>query len=219
MVLVSRPPVGAANPTPTPTPPMKRIALVLAALAVAIAGCSDAPTSAPAAPAVTEAPRPALLGIVALTPVLQRSRPLPADITVRTRIGPEGGTIAIPEAGFKVVVPYGAVKEPVDFVATAVAGRAVAYRFDPHGITFAKPLVATQELRGTEWIGLPLLNMRAGYFKDDSQLDTRRALVQLDELLPLTLDLLRLQVRFRIEHFSGYVISTGRSAPASSLED
>ena len=198
---------------------MKRLTLLLAALVVGVAGCADAPTAAPAAPAApaaAEAPRPALLGIVALTPVLQRSRALPADITVRASIGSEGGTIAIPDAGFKVVIPAGAVSAPVDFVATAVAGRAVAYRFDPHGIRFAKPLVATQELRGTEWIGLPLLNMRAGYFGDDSQLDAQRALVQLDEVLPLTLDLLRLQVRFRIEHFSGYVVSTGRSA---SLEE
>lgn len=191
---------------------MKRLALLLAVLAVGVAGCADAPTAAPAAPRIVEAPRPALLGIVALTPVLERSRALPADITVRARIGYDGGTIAIPDAGFKVVVPRGAVSAPVDFVATAVAGRAVAYRFDPHGIQFARPLVATQELRGTDWVGVPLLNLRAGYFKDDAQLDAERALVQLDELLPLALDLLRLQARFDIEHFSGYVISTGRAA-------
>ena len=35
--------------------------------------------------------------------------------------------------------------------------------------------------------------------------------MQLDELLPLTVDLLRLQARFDIEHFSGYIVSTGRS--------
>ena len=191
---------------------MKRLTLLVAALAVGIAGCADAPTTAPAAPATVEAPRAALLGIVALTPVLQRSNALPADITVRARIGYDGGTIAIPEAGFRIVVPRGAVSEPVDFVATAAAGRAVAYRFAPHGIRFARPLVATQELRGTEWVGLPLLNMRAGYFKDDGQLDAQRALVQLDEILPLSLDLLRLQARFGIEHFSGYVVSTGRAA-------
>ena len=197
---------------------MKRLTLVLAALAIAVAGCADAPNApptAPASPALTEAPRPALLGILALTPILQRRVALPADVTVRARIGYEGGTIAIPEAGLRVVIPRGAVSEPVDFVATAVAGRGVAYRFDPHGIRFARPLVVTQELRGTEWIGLPLLNMRAGYFKDDAQLDAERALVRLDELLPLTLDLLRLQARFNVEHFSGYVLTSGRSAPPS----
>lgn len=194
---------------------MKRLTLVLATLAIAVAGCSDAPTSAPAAPltpAIAEAPQGAVLGVLALTPVLQRRTPLPADITVRARIGAEGGTIAIPEAGFKVVIPSGAVSAPVDFAVTAVAGRAVAYRMDPHGIRFARPLVASQELRGTEWIGLPLLNMKAGYYKDDSQLNPDRALVQLDEVLPLTFDLWNLRVRFNIEHFSGYVVSTGRGA-------
>ena len=194
---------------------MKRFTLLLAALAIAVAGCADAPTSAPASPTtpeIAEAPRPALLGILALTPVLQRSKALPEDITVRARIGAEGGTIAIPEAGFKLVVPQGAVSAPVNFAVTAVAGRSVAYRMDPHGTHFAKRLVATQELRGTDWIGLPLLNMKAGYFKDDGQLFADRGLVQLDEVLPLTLELLSLRVRFNIEHFSGYVVSTGRGA-------
>ena len=179
-----------------------------------VAGCADAPVTAPAtasAPAAQE-PQGALLGLVALTPVLQRRDPLAQPITVKARIGVEGGMISIPEAGLKVVVPSGAVSSPVDFSATALAGNAVAYTFEPHGLRFAKPLQVTQDLRGTEWLGLPLLNMRAGYFKDDSQLDTQRSLVQLDELLPLTLDLLRVQARFNVQHFSGYVLSTGRAA-------
>jgi hypothetical protein len=195
---------------------MRKILLsFLAVLTVgAASGCGDAPT-APAAPAPQPEARQALLGLVALTPVLQRRQPLPANITVKARIGAEGGVIAIPEAGLRVVVPRGAVSAPVEFTATALAGRAVAYEFAPHGITFANKLVVTQELRGTEWIGLPLLNMRAGYFKDASDLDTQRALVKLTEILPLSVDLLRLQVRFNVSHFSGYVISTGRAQAVS----
>lgn len=194
----------------------KLISSLLAAVLMVgtLASCSDAPSTAPVAPAppsAVEAPRGALLGLVALTPVLERREALAQPITVKALIGPEGGTIAIPEAGFKVVIPRGAVASPVSFEATALAGNAVAYTFEPHGLRFAKPLQATQDLRGTEWLGLPLLNLRAGYFKDDGQLDTQRSLVKLDELLPLTLDLLRLQARFNIEHFSGYVVSTGRS--------
>ena len=112
-------------------------------------------------------------------------------------------------------MPAGAVAVPTDFSATAVHGRAVAYEFQPHGVRFAKPLVLTQELRGTEWFGVPLLNFRAGYFSDRTKLDTENALVQLDEILPLSLDLLRLQARFNVQHFSGYVISTGRAKSSS----
>ena len=138
--------------------------LLVAVMLGGVAGCADAPATAPASPAApaASAPQGALLGLVALTPVLQRRDALAQPITVKARIGAEGGVIAIPEAGFKVVVPRGAVSDAVDFQATAVAGNAVAYTFEPHGLRFAKPLQATQDLRGTEWLGLPLLNMRAG---------------------------------------------------------
>jgi hypothetical protein len=198
---------------------MRKIAAALvAALAIGIAGCADAPTASPTAaarPAAQPAPREALLGLVALTPALQRSTPLAADIVVRKSIGVDGGTITIPEAGLTVVVPRYAVSQPTDFTVTAIAGRAVAYEFTPEGARFARKLKVTQSLRGTEWLGLPLLNFRAVYFKDRDQVDPINSLIQVDEVLPLALDLLRLQVSFDVEHFSGYGISTGR---ASSLE-
>jgi hypothetical protein len=191
--------------------------LVIAIMLGAVAGCADGPSTGPAAPPAPEAsaPQGALLGLVALTPVLQRSTSLAADVTVKARIGAEGGSFAIPAAGLRVVVPRGAVSEPTEFSATAIAGRAVAYEFEPHGARFARPLQITQELRGTEWIGLPLLNFRAAYFKDRDQLDPEKSLLQVDELLPLSLDLLRLQLRFNVEHFSGYAVSTGRAASVS----
>ncbi len=191
--------------------------ILVAAMLGAVAGCSDAPSTAPVAPSAPEAsaPQGALLGLIALTPVLQRGSALPSDITVKARIGAEGGSFAIPEAGLRIVVPRGAVSEPTDFSATAVAGRAVAYEFEPHGARFARPLQLSQELRGTEWIGLPLLNFRAAYFKDRDQLDPIKSLLKVDEILPLSLDLLRLQLRFNVEHFSGYAVSTGRATSVS----
>ena len=133
----------------------------------------------------------------------------------QVRIGSEGGSFAIPEAGLRVVVPRGAVTVSTDFSATAIAGRAVAYEFEPHGTAFARPLQVTQELRGTAWVGLPLLNFRAAYFKEREQLDPLTSLLQADELLPLSVDLLRLQLRFNVEHFSGYAVSTGRATSDS----
>ena len=196
---------------------MRKLAVsLLAVLAIGIAGCSDSRSTAPTAPTLTEAPRAGLLlGFISTSTTLRRTSPLGGDLTVSARIGSEGGVIAIPEAGLRVVVPAGAVAVPTNFSATAVQGRAVAYEFQPHGVVFAKPLVVTQELRGTEWFGIPILNFRAGYFSDRTKLDTEKATVQLDEILPLSLDLLRLQARFNVPHFSGYVISTGRSKSAT----
>lgn len=189
---------------------MRRFPLLLAAVALlgAIAGCADAPSAPVAEPTV--APQASLLALN-LTPALRRSAPLERDLVARARIGSEGGTIAIPGAGIRVVIPAGAVAAPTDFAVTAIAGNAVAYDFQPHGVRFARPLRVTQELRGTDWIGLPILNFRAVYFAEREQVDPVKALIQVDEVLPLSLDLLRLRVGFDVEHFSGYGISTGRT--------
>lgn len=207
----------------------KLTAVLVAALMLgSLASCAESPTGVPAAPppsanngllddvlgGVTGGVTGGVLGLggVSLTTTaLERSRPLSRDITVRETIDSRGGTIAIPEAGLRVVVPAGAVDRPTEFTATAIAGRAVAYEFAPHGARFARDLRVTQELRGTNWIGLPLLNFRAAYFKDRDQVDPLRALIQVDELLPLSVDLLRLQLKFEVEHFSGYGVSTGRA--------
>ena len=200
-------------------------ALLGALMLGTLASCSDAPTGAPSAPieSTSVSGNSDLLGLGSddgllgvgglslLTTALERSKALPSDITVRAVIDGRGGTLAIPEAGLRVVVPAGAVSVPTTFTATAIAGRAVAYEFTPHGARFARPLRVTQELRGTNWIGLPLLNFRAAYFKDRDQVDPLRALIQVDELLPLSVDLLRLQLKFEVEHFSGYGVSTGRA--------
>ena len=80
---------------------------------------------------------------------LQRTTPLAAPITVSKVIGADGGTLSIPEAGVTVTVPRGALAQTTTITMTARAGSLVAYDFAPHGITFAKPLVFSQQLRGT----------------------------------------------------------------------
>ena len=81
--------------------------------------------------------------------VLQRSTPLLHNFVAASTIGPEGGTLRIADAGFSITFPAGAVAEPTEITVAAVPGYAVAYLFHPHGLTFARPAVATQELRGT----------------------------------------------------------------------
>jgi hypothetical protein len=60
------------------------------------------------------------------------------------------------------------------FTITAYAGNVVAHDFQPHGVTFLKPLTAVQQLGHTNWKNykLPAGTYWAGaYFADASQVD------------------------------------------------
>lgn len=172
-----------------------------------LAGCAR-DSATPLDPTGVPAPSASLLG--ALLPVkgVTRASPLAKDISVSAVIGRNGGTISIPEAGLTLVVPRNAVSSNVKFTATALAGKLVAYEFQPHGIKFAVPLQFTQDLRKTSligWLTSPLMN--AAYFESESQLDQQSGTALVNELLPATVDLLRFRVRFGINHFSGYLVS------------
>ncbi len=124
-------------------------------------------------------------------------------------IGEAGGTIRIPQAGFTITFPRGAVSEPVTVRATALAGSNVAYRLEPHGLVFAREPVIEQDLGLTELLGRLLsLSLEGGYVPDESQLAAGTAVVT--ETQPAQLDLLRLRMRFNIRHFSAYVASSAR---------
>ena len=211
---------------------MRKVLLTLASISAlgALAACADAPTAAPRAP---EAPSQLLglpltepldpltaplegtlekLGVPLVSTALRRTTALPSDITVSATISGDGGVIAIPAAGLRVEFPRGAiVGEPVKVTARAVAGRLVAYEFEPHGIRFARPVRMTQELRGTEWLKVNPLFLKAVYFESDSDLDVANGLVRVAEVLPATLNVLSGRLSFNVEHFSGYAVSTGRA--------
>ena len=91
-----------------------------------------------------------------------------------------------------------------------VAGSNVAYEFQPHGIRFGLPLIATQSLRGTQAQSggsINPLSLIAGYFPDQSQPTS------ISELLNVNINLLNQTSVFSIWHFSGYIIATGRAQP------
>ena len=148
-----------------------------------------------------------LLGLVPVRGVT-RAAPLAQNISVSAVIGSDGGTITIPDAGLTLVVPAGAVTSSTKFTATALAGRLVAYEFEPHGTKFAVPLQFTQDLRKVSLVDLgtaPVLD--GAYFTDASRLSQTLGFAAASEVLPATVDLLRLQVGFPINHFSGYLVS------------
>lgn len=203
----------------------RRVGTMILGLAL-VAGCSADRTEAtsPLSAAPAAAPSGDLLGSVGgllnntLTQVgnVKRTTPLAAPVTVQQTIGVAGGTLTIPSAGVTVVVPAGALAAPTLITMTARAGSNVAYDFAPHGITFAKPLVFTQALAGTDasLLSAPFLSL--GYYSDPSLLGTTTSL--LSELISGTTNLLTWQFTSSIKHFSGYALACGRGGTTSSDE-
>ncbi len=189
---------------------------VLVTTAAILAACSAEPTMAPELTASR-----GLLGstigrlgntlstVTGLLRIVPLSRPVTRSVTVTRNAG---GELHIPETGLRLSVPAGAITtDRLTITVTALPGRAVAYEFQPHGTQFAKPLVFSQELGATSWL-LSVLkpSLKGGYFKDADQLNTQTGVAEIDEELAATV--LDGKVRFDIRHFSGYMVSTGRSS-------
>jgi hypothetical protein len=191
--------------------PLRRL-VALALGAAVLTSCDANRATLPRLDQATpEAPSASLLG--ALTSLLsvdglQRTTALAQPITVTKAIGAEGGTLAIPAAGVTVVVPQGALAATTTITMTARAGTLVAYDFAPHGITFAKPLVFTQQLRGTNASLLTAPLLKLGYYSDASLLTQTGGLVS--ELLGGVVNTLSWSFTSTIPHFSGYVVCSDR---------
>ena len=196
-------------------PTLRRLA-ALALGALTLASCGGEPPTLPRVQqSPSEAPAGSLLGgltggLTSLVGVngLQRTTPLAAPITVTKAIGPEGGTLSIPQAGVTVTVPRGALTTTTTITMTARAGSLVAYDFAPHGVVFARPLVFSQQLRGTNatLLSAPLLGL--GYYEDPSLLSRSGGLVS--ELLGGAVNTLSWTFTSTIPHFSGYIVTCGR---------
>jgi hypothetical protein len=179
--------------------------------ALASLGLSACAADAPTGPKVSGQASQGLIseladGLVSKD-ALVRKNALAQDITVKATIGKDGGTIAIPDAGFEVTIPSGAVKEETEFTVTALKGQLVAYEFGPHGITFPKALQARQDLSSTNWRLLPLKPLIAGYFVDRSDLNSATKTAILSEVIQGVTAPLSKQFSWSIEHFSGYVVA------------
>ena len=186
--------------------PLSRLGARLLSI-VLLAGCARDASSPVEPTAPPPKPNAALLGLLPVRGVT-RASPLAKDISVSAVIDKKGGTISIPEAGLTLVVPPNAVSSKTTFVATALAGRLVAYEFEPHGTRFAVPLQFQQDLKKVSLLGAltsPL--MRGAYFTDEGKLNQATGLAVVTELLPATVDLLKGRVGFPINHFSGYLVS------------
>ena len=205
---------------------LRRISLLAAGIAL-FSACSSEPVSAPQARIATPTAAPSadlLSGVVGgvvgavqkliVMPGLQRNTALAANITVTETIGVAGGTLSIPAAGVTVVIPAGALSSNTVITMTARQGRLVAYDFAPHGIVFAKSLVFTQNLAGTNASLLNVPFIQLGYYSDPSALTAVGGTVS--ELLGGTVNLLSWTYTGNIKHFSGYMMGIGRGAAVDS---
>lgn len=204
-------------------------------LAILATACSPDRLTAPAAPSSTDATvsRSLLSGLLgAISPsgqtvvsVIGRTHALDHDISVTRTIGYYGGTIEIPEAGLTVRFARGAVRQNTAITATAYAGSYVSYGFAPHGLQFAAPVTVTQDMdMTTVQTGLlsGLLNLssiRGAYVPDGQDGITADGQALVTELLDVqntlnwVLGILHLESSsFVIHHFSGYILSSGRSS-------
>lgn len=122
-----------------------------------------------------------------------------------------GGVLQLQPAGLTVVVPPGAVSRPTVIWAKARRGNLVAYEFGPHGTQFQVPITMTQDMKPTSWYSLlDRSALEVGYFKDGAQVEDASGRAQIDEFLPVNVLLVGNKVQFKVSHFSGYLLSTGR---------
>ena len=98
---------------------------------------------------------------------------------------------------------------PRRITVTALRGDNVAYLFEPHGIAFAVPVTISQSLRGTAAWKTPLADSLQGSYFERLVVDRSESFAHRLEKRPAKLKESKTQLEFSIEHFSGYMVSTG----------
>lgn len=179
---------------------------------VAALGCSD--SRSPMSPEAVEPQAALLSGLTSLliAPV-ERNEALATDVTWSFTVGALGGTSSNAATGLAIVVPAYAVTSPTTITVKALAGKAIAYEFQPHGLEFRKQVTLSQNIRGTTLDGLlaSLVPVSGAYF-NTSGLQLEGGLAVVTEVIPASLNLLSRRASFPIEHFSGYILASGRSS-------
>ena len=195
---------------------MRAVTMRLLAVAslFAVTSCDSATAPAPT-PSSDSANKLLLIGPKTVK-VVARNTPLAAPISASTTVGLLGGQINMPSVGLRVVIPALAVKPGTKITVTAVAGKQVAYEFQPHGIRFLTPLIVTQNLSNTTAAnGGGLVNtllsggIFAGYFESLSDLNQNAGTALVSELLGVALNLSTKSATFTVFHFSGYLVAMG----------
>jgi hypothetical protein len=143
-----------------------------------------------------------------------RTNPLAQTVVVVKTLSSGGGGINIPGTDFQLQVPNGAFAgQSMTFTITAYAGSVVAYDFQPHGVTFLKPLRAVQQLSHTNWKTYHLPNgifWAGAYFSDPSQINMNTGAALVNEFEQTAVQVGGSTMSWSIPHFSGYLVAAGR---------
>ena len=124
-----------------------------------------------------------------------------------------GGTLVIPETDFAITFPAGALSRSTLITITADPDY-VAYKMEPTGIRFAKPVVVTQLLRDTQIYGRPLSGQLFGAYIADDLLDLGKVLNALEIETSITIfkpsqPSLPESSSWTVNHFSRYMLASG----------
>ena len=135
------------------------------------------------------------------------------EIKVSKVIDRSGGRISIPQTGFTMDIPKGALSAPLTITVTADT-RYVAYKMEPAGTQFAKDVTVTQSLSNTTVAGEPLRNqLYAAYIRDDSvKLSGSVPVVEIEPsttIFSSTNSRLPVAQVWIIRHFSRYMLASG----------
>jgi hypothetical protein len=200
--------------TPHPAVALLRRPTTLAGLALAaltgLAACADAPTAPRTALAPGAAPSLEVVSPEVVATGLLRDVPTAQPIVTEFTATSGGGSYRIP-GGLRIDVPGGLFKTPQTIRVTTLPGQMVAYEFQPHGLVFRKALRMRQDLRGTNWSRVDRRQFEIGYFADPSAIYATQNKALIKEFLRATVDTRGQHVDFDVFHFSGYMVSTGRS--------
>ena len=135
------------------------------------------------------------------------------QVRVSKTIDQSGGRISIPETGFTMDVPAGALSSPLTITVTS-DDRYVAYKMEPTGTQFKKVVTITQSLRSTTLAGQPLRNqLFAAFIPDDNtELSGKVPVLEIEPsttiFSPLNARIPEAQV-WIIRHFSRYMLASG----------
>jgi hypothetical protein len=132
--------------------------------------------------------------------------------TTSAYIGLNGGTLSIPGSDFTIMFPNGALSKTTLITITSDASGYVSYDMQPHGLTFAKPVIVTQRLKNTAVYGTPVaLNSFCAYFAQD--LLSLSGLLQALEIERTTIfsgSTGQAEVEtWQLNHFSRYMLASG----------
>jgi hypothetical protein len=143
--------------------------------------------------------------------LLKRTDRLGEALTATEVIGPKGGRIQIPGAGLRIDFPRGAVRHATRITVTAMRGGNVAYRFEPHGIEFEQPVAIRQSLHNTTaWGDAAFAAELQGSYFERLLVDETESFARSLERRPGRVKGAGRFLEFSIEHFSGYMVSTGK---------